>query len=140
MPIHTTNYISTFIGAAEDCPVIYAEIPVINSDKPTIAAIHFGILNGNPYKFTSDDVIFQTFAIKNELADSEIDSARELFFSKGQACMRCSPLTKKFGFGIHADADSKIAIYAVDSNEYQVFMANKSLKIVKAMRNKAKPS
>ena len=138
MPIHTTNYISTFIEVAEDCSVIYAEIPVFNPDKPSIAAIQFGILNGNPYKFTSDDIIFQTFALKNELMDSELDAARELFFSKGQSCMRCSPLTKKFGFGVHADAESKIAIYAIDSNEYQNFMADKSLKTVKAMRNKAK--
>ncbi|MEO7977833.1 DUF6157 family protein [Flavobacterium sp.] len=138
MKIHTTNYENTFIEAAEDCPVNIGEIPQIKGSAKTVANIQFEIISKNPYKFTSDDVLFQVFADKNDLTKSEYAAAREQFFAKGQACLRASPLTKRYGWGVHNDKDGKIALYGIETVEYQKFLRDKNLKIVKAMRTSRK--
>lgn len=131
----TTNYYNTFIEVAEDCPVTTAEVPPLRGEK-TIANIEFELLVDNPYEFTSDDVLFHVHAAKHQLRTKEFDREREQFFSKGQACFRSSPLTKRYGWGAHFDADGRMAIYAVESDEYQQFIRDKALRQVKAMRSK----
>lgn len=138
MKLHTTNYENTFIEVAEDCPAIIGEIPKIKGDTKTVAAIQFEIIHKNPYKFTSDDVLFQIFADKNDLTKLEHAAAREQFFSKGQACLRASPLTKRYGWGIHNNKEGKIALYGVETPEYQKFLKDENLKVVKAMRTSKK--
>lgn len=46
----------------------------------------------NQYKYTSDDVLFQVYADRNDLTKEEHAEARDRFFSKGKACFRASPL------------------------------------------------
>lgn len=138
MKIYTTNYENTFIEAAEDSPAIVGEIPKVKGDTKTVAASQFEIISKNPYKFTSDDVLFQVFADKNALTKSEYAAAIEQFFSKGQACLRASPLTKRYGWGVHNDKDGKIALYGIETPEYQKFLKDKNLKVVKAMRTSRK--
>ena len=134
MKIHTTNYQDTFIETAVDCPAKAGEIPPVKGDKKTVANIHFDMLNGHPYQYTSDDVIFGTYAQKNDLTAKELPAAREQFFSKGQPCMRTSPLTKRYGWGVHSDTSGKIALVDSGSEAYKKFAGDKSLKVVKAMR------
>ena len=138
MKVHTTNYQNTFIEVAEDCPVKNGEIPQKKGDKKTIANIEFEMISKNPYKYSSDDVLFQVFADKNDLTKSEYNQARENFFSKGQACFRASPLTKRYGWGIHNDENGKIALYGMETPEYQKFLIDENLKITKAMRTSKK--
>ena len=131
----TTNYINTFIEVAEDCPVKSAEIPPVKAEK-TAANIQFEMIAHNPYKFTSDDVLFQVYATKNNLAGSKLKEAREEFFSKGQACFRSSPLTKRYGWGVHNDKKGKIAIYPVESPEYKKYAKDNTLEHTRGMRSK----
>jgi hypothetical protein len=131
----TTNYINTFIEAAEDCPVKAAEIPPQKEEK-TAANIQFEMVAHNPYKYTSDDVLFQVYATKNKLSGSKLKEEREKFFSKGQACFRSSPLTKRYGWGVHNDEKGKIAIYPIESPEYKKFAKDKSLEHTRGMRSK----
>lgn len=138
MKVYTTNYENTFIEVAEDCPAVMGEIPKIKGNTKTVAAIQFEIIRKNPYKFTSDDVLFQVFADRNDLTKSEYITGREQLFSKGQACLRASPLTKRYGWGIHNDENGKIALYAMETPEYQKFLGDKNLKVVKAMRTSRK--
>lgn len=138
MKVYTTNYENTFIEVAEDCPAVMGEIPKIKGNTKTVAAIQFEIIRKNPYKFTSDDVLFQVFADRNDLTKSEYITEREQLFSKGQACLRASPLTKRYGWGIHNDENGKIALYAMETPEYQKFLRDKNLKVVKAMRTSRK--
>jgi Family of unknown function (DUF6157) len=135
MKTHTTNYQNTFIAIADDCPITIGEVPPQKGDTKTAAKIQFDLIYKNPYKYTSDDVLFQVFADKNDLVKSEIKAARENYFSKGQPCFRASPLTKRYGWGVHNDKDGKIAIYAADSVEYKKMLADKNLKVVKAMKS-----
>jgi hypothetical protein len=131
----TTNYINTFIEVAEDCPVKAAEIPPQKEEK-TAANIQFEMVAHNPYKYTSDDVLFQVYATKNKLSGSKLKEERQKFFSKGQACFRSSPLTKRYGWGVHNDEKGKIAIYPIESPEYKKFAKDKSLEHTRGMRSK----
>lgn len=135
MKVHTTNYKNTFIAIADDCPVDHGEIPPAKGDAKTIAGIQFDILNKHPYKFTSDDVLFQVYAQRNDLTKAELPAAREQFFSKGQPCFRASPLTKRYGWGIHNDANGKIALVDSQTAAYKKMLADTSLLVVKAMKS-----
>lgn len=88
-----------------------------------------------PYKYTSDDIFFQVYADRNDLTKAEYEQAREQFFSKGQPCFRASPLTKIYGFGIQSDINGKVALYGMETGEYQKFLADTTVKKVKAMKS-----
>ncbi|CAN5556783.1 DUF6157 family protein [soil metagenome] len=132
----TTNYFNTFIEVAEDCPVKEAEIPPYKGSEKTVANIHYEMIKDQPYKSSSDEVIFKAYAIKNKLREEEFEKEREKFFSKGQPCFRASPLPKRYGWGIHSNEEGKVALYAVESEEYQKLAQDKNLKHLKAMRSK----
>lgn len=136
--IHTTNYVNTFIEVAEDSKADRGTKPPSKGDKKTIAEIQYELIANNPYKFTSDDVLFQVYAIRNDLTKAEQKKAKEEFFSKGQACLRSSPLTKTYGFGVHCDGDGKVALYGVETDKYQKFLSDAKVKKVKAMRTSKK--
>ena len=97
--------------------------------------MQFDMVKKNPYKYTSDDVLFIVHALRKEIPENEWTEAREVFFSKGQACLRASPLTKRYGWGVHSDKDGKVALYACGSPEYRQFAEDKTLKVVKAMKS-----
>ncbi len=136
--MHTTNYYNTFIEVAEDCPVQSAEIPLLKDGNKSTAYLQFEMMAQNPYKFTSDDLIFAIYADKNNLSSSDQSVEREKFFSKGQPCLRTSPLAKRYGWGIHCNTEAKVAIYPVESTEYKKFTKNSGIKHKKAMRSKRK--
>ncbi len=79
---HTTNYYNTFIEIAEDCPVSSAKIPGTRGGKKTIAQFQYELLADSPYKYTSDDLLFCVFALRNGLDHSETEPARKVFFFK----------------------------------------------------------
>lgn len=135
MKIHSTNYFDTFIEVAEDTKTDCGIIPPVK-DKRTIAEIQYELIAKNPYKFSSDDIFFQVFADRNDLTKGEYEKAREHFFSKGQACFRASPLTKTYGFGIHNNKNGKVALFGMESNEYQNFLTDKNIKKLKAMKSR----
>ena len=138
MKQHTTNYFNTFISVAEDCPATTGEAPLNKAGKPTIAAMQLEMIKSHPYQFTSDDVIFEVFATRNQIPEEDQSSARKIYFSKGQACLRTSPLTKRYGWGVHSNAEGKIAVYPVESAEYQKFAMDKRLNHTFAMRSRRK--
>ncbi len=138
MKTHTTNYIDSFIEIAEDCPALTGEVPPIKNDGKSIASMQFEQIKNNPYKFTSDDVLFQVHAERNNLTQSNLQQERENFFSKGQPCFRSSPLTKRYGWGVHFDPEGRMGLYGIDSADYKCFIERKDLKIIKAMRSKRK--
>lgn len=138
MKTHTTNYTNTFIEVAEDTKAVCGIIPTSKGDKKTIAEMQYDLIARNPYRYTSDDVLFQVFANRNDVAEAEYSQARAQFLSKGQACFRASPLPKTYGFGVHCDSAGKVAIYGVETAEYERFVADANLKKVKAMKSSRK--
>ena len=138
--MHTTNYFDTFIQVAEDCPAQTGEEPPLRAGNPTVAGLQYKMIAEAPYKYTSDDVVFSTSAQGRQLdaraTKKERSLVRDEFFSKGQACLRASGLGKRFGWGVHADAKGRVAIYAVNSKRYQALARDSGLKQVRAMRTK----
>ena len=136
MKTHSTNYCNTFIEVAEDCPCHKGETPPAKKDSPTIATLQFELIAKHPYQYTSDEVLFKIYAQRNDLTTEEHAPAKKIFFSKGQACLRTSPLAKRYGWGIHHNEIGKVALYRVDSKEYEEFVSDKKTTKVKAMRSK----
>lgn len=136
MTTHSTNYFNTFVEIAEDSPALTGTEPVLRGGRKTVAGYQYDMITSNPYAFTSDDVFFKVHAIRKDLADFELESARAEYFSKGQPCFRASPLTKRHGWGVHCNAEGKVALYARESKEYQQFLEDDKIVKVKAMRSK----
>jgi hypothetical protein len=134
MKVHSTNYFDTFIEVSEDTKVNCGTKPPAK-DKKTIAEMQYKLIAENPYKYTSDDLFFLVFADKNDLDKTAYKQAREQFFAKGQPCFRASPLTKIYGFGIHSGSNEKIALYGMETEEYQKFLTDTKIRKLKAMKS-----
>lgn len=135
MKTHSTNYFDTFIEVAEDTKAACGTIPPAK-DKKTVAEMQYELMASNPYKYTSDEVFFQVFADRKDLTKAEYEKAREAFFSKGQPCFRASPLTKTYGFGVHSNSEGKVALFGMETEAYQRFLADANTKKVKAMKSR----
>ncbi len=135
MKAYTTNYTNTFILIAEDCPV-HAGIPPLFRKIPSVAELQFNLLQENPYRFTSDEILFKVYALKNAVPEDGIAEEKQKFFSSSKACFRASPLPKKYGWGVHFDEEGKMALYGYESDDYRSLARNPQLKVVKAMRSK----
>lgn len=98
----TTNYFDTLIAIADDSGATRGLVPP-EAVNPSIAFRTWQLISENPYRYTSDEVIFSVYADRRGIADSERPAAREQFFSKGQPCLRTSDLGRKYGWGIHSD-------------------------------------
>lgn len=131
----TTNYYNTFIEVAEDCPVDRAVEPPLRNRKSAVR-IQYEMISEHPYTYTSDDVLFAIHAGKHEIPPEQQTAGREQFFSKGRACLRSSALGKRYGWGIHFDAEGKTAICAMDSEEYDKLRNDENLQHLKAMRSR----
>lgn len=132
----TTNYTNTFIQVADDCPAPSAQEPPEGAKAPTIAELQYRLIAENPYALTSDDVLFTVQAIRRDIPDEERDQAREDFFAKDQACLRSSPLGKRYGWGVHHDAEGRVALVPLESEAYAELTVDPGVKQVKAMRSK----
>lgn len=136
MKTHTTNYTNTLIEIAEDSPVSASVIPMAKNDKKTIAHYQYEKLSKHPLKYTSDELLFDIFVERNDISPSELEEEKQKFFSKGQACLRTSPLAKKNGFGIFHNEDSKVRLIPAESEEYQQLLKDDAVKKVKEMKSK----
>ncbi|MGE7688362.1 DUF6157 family protein [Lysinibacillus sp. NPDC097214] len=130
------SYKNTFIKISEDSEVNSAITPLPRNNKPTIASIEYDLISNNPYKYTQEDVQFQTYLIKNQIKSDQLDESREHFFQKPKACFRALPLVKKYGWGIHYDDEGKLAIYDVNSEGYEQFLNSVNITLLKGMRSK----
>lgn len=136
--MHTTNSRDTFIAIAPDSQTAQGVIPA-KSESPTVAYLTHLMISQNPYKYTSDDVIFTVFADRKNIPAPEREAARAAFFARGQACLRASPLGKQLGWGVHSDEEGRLALYAVDTAEYRQLAAGsfrgRPVKVKYAMRS-----
>lgn len=132
----STNYIETFIQVAEDCPADRAIEPPAGGKAPTVASLQHALITERPYELTSDDVLFKVHAMRQNIADESRERARAEFLAKSQACLRASPLGKRYGWGIHHDADGRVALVPLGSTDYARLATDPDIKQLKAMRSK----
>lgn len=134
--MQSTNYYNTLIEVAPDCKATTGQVPPVRGDKKSVANLQFEMLHGHPYEFSSDDVLFAVFATRKQIPQDELAEQRVQFFAKGQPCFRASPLTKQYGWGVHSNAEGKIALYGVESETYEQLVGDKSVVKKKGMRSK----
>ena len=132
--MHTTNYANTFIEVADDCKAAEG-LPPPEKQAKTIARMQYELIYANPYQYTSDDVVFTVYAERAGIGAADREFKRAELFSKGQPCLRSSPLAKTYGWGIHYDGAGKIALYPRGSEDYERLRADASLQNLKAMRS-----
>ncbi|MBD1380622.1 DUF6157 family protein [Metabacillus arenae] len=140
------NYYQTFITVAPDCPVLEGLIPPARKKGPTKPLIEYELLSKSPYTYTQEDLLFEVYIRHKAIPEEELEARgaqiKDEFFQKPQACLRASMLPKKYGWGLHFDEAGKIALYSVNSPEYQGFQKNKDdkLSVLSAMRSSRKHS
>ena len=131
--MHSTNYCATFIAVSPDSDAATGKVP----GKPgSVAWLQWRMVSDHPYRFTSDDVIFAVHAERNGIAEPDRPAARAAFFAKGQPCLRSSPLVKTHGWGIHHDAQGRVALFAVDSSRYAELLDCGDPTVVVGIRSK----
>jgi hypothetical protein len=131
----TTNYVNAFIVASTDSKATEGTAP---TREGSIAQIQHALLTAKPYHYTSDDLLFEVHAIRNGVARTDRPQARGEFFSRSQACLRCSPLVKQFGWGLHHDERSRVAAHGVETERYRELSRAKDVKVVPGMRSSRK--
>lgn len=136
MEKHTTNYKNTLIEIAEDCKADQGTIPTQKGDKKSIANYQYEMISANPYKFTSDKILFNIYVERKDFTQTEINDEKIKFFSKGQPCLRTSPLAKSYGWGIHHNSENKVAIWGCQTQKYEVLKKDNNINKVKAMKSK----
>jgi hypothetical protein len=124
MTMHTTNYQSTLILPSPDSKATTSQLP---KKADSVAGLQYAIIGSAPYEMTSDDVVFEVFARRRQVGEADRAAARTAFFSKGQPCLRASPLVKSHGFGLHADEGSRVALVAVESDDFARLVADDSV-------------
>lgn len=132
----STNYRGTLIRVAEDCPVEVAEQPPVSERSPSVAALQYALLSEHPYELSSDDLLFEVYATRQSVPPEERAQAREAFFAKSQACLRASPLGKRYGWGTHHDTEGRVALVPLGSERYQELASDPSVTQLQAMRSK----
>lgn len=136
------NYQNTFITVAPDCPVSQSVVPRAKGASRPIHLIQYELLTGHPYTLTGQELIFETHVQRLGLSAADVAARRdELWnelFAKSHACLRASALAKKYGWGFHYDQQGHIAIYALESREYQQMSqgGQGGLNVIAAMRSK----
>ncbi len=133
--MHTTNYQNTLITPAEDTKAVHAVMPPLKQDKKTIANLQFDMIYNEPYKYTSDEVLFEIYMLRKGAEHDPVADERKAFFSKGQPCLRTSALAKQYGWGIHHDAGGRVALVAMESEDFKALVADPGVKKVKAMKS-----
>jgi hypothetical protein len=132
--VHSTNYTNTFIAVADDCKAAIGTAPPERREK-TIARLHYEYIYEHPYRYTSDELLLAVQAMRQQLDPQAYAAMRAAFFSKGQPCLRSSPLAKTYGWGIHFDSQSHVAIYPRESDDYRRLQVDAALAQLRAMRS-----
>ncbi len=130
------NYVDTFIEVADDSSAWIASVPATRGGKKTIPVLQYEMIAYHPYQYTQEDILFETYAEYNHIKAADRPTERQKFFAKGQPCLRASALGKRYGWGIHSDASGRVALYAMESEDYQRLANDATLKHIKAMRSK----
>lgn len=130
------NYYDTFIEVAGDCPVTKAEIPQPKGGKKTQVLLEYEMIANHPYKYTEEDVSFETYALRHDIPKATWPAERKKYLAEDHPCLRGSALGKRYGWGIHNDAEGRVALVPVESAAYKKFAADPTLQHVQALRSK----
>jgi hypothetical protein len=129
------NYYDTLIEIADDCPASEATVPQAKDAKKTKRVLEYEMIANHPYKYTEQDIGFETYAILRDIPKAIWPEKRQGFLSKGHPHLRVSALAKGYGWGMHNNTEGKMALIAVESPEYKKLMNDARITKVKAFRS-----
>ncbi len=135
MKTHTTNYFNTLITVAKDSKAEQASVPPLKDDKKSIARYQYEWLSQQPLSHTSDELIFGIHALRQGWSESELPEQKMIFFSKGQPCLRTSPLSKSYGWGVYFNEEGKIQLIDMASELYESLLLNPAITKIPAMKS-----
>lgn len=130
--MHSTNYTNTLILPSPDCR---AETSIAPDRPGTVAAFQHALLIAAPYDLTSDEVLVSVTATRRGLNEADHVALRHELFSKGQPCLRASPLVKTYGWAVHHDSKSKVSLIARNSPEFAALSADPAITKTPGMRS-----
>lgn len=134
------NYYDTLIAVADDCPVSSAVVPAPYRGKATVAVVQYELLAEQPGRLTQEDVLFRSWLARQERPDvtaAEEERLRAAFFARPQACLRSSPLPKKYGWGLLFDHQGRITLCPMESDRYRRIVGGETagVTVLKALRS-----
>jgi hypothetical protein len=132
------DYFNTFIAVSPDTSARIGTIPVERGGNKSIAVLEYELIAHQPYALTQAEVLFAVHAWQRNISAEELaarhDELWKAFFSKPISCMRTSPLAKTFGWGLHFDAQGKVALIARESARYEELANDPDLVQKRALR------
>jgi hypothetical protein len=131
----TMNYYDTLIEVADDCPATEARVPQARGGIKTKAVVEYELLAKRPYTYTQEDIAFHVYAIVHDIPKANWPTERKRLLSAGHPHLRVSALAKRYGWGIHNNAEGKVALIAVESPEYKRLLNNPRTSKIKAFRS-----
>jgi hypothetical protein len=123
------------IEVADDCPATKGQAPQARGGKKTKPVIEYELLVKHPYKYTEEDIAFEVYAALHDIPRVSWPREREKFLGKGHPHLRVSALAKRYGWGMHNNAEGKIALVALESLEYKRLMKDPRITKLKAFRS-----
>jgi hypothetical protein len=129
------NYYDTLIESADDCPATKGQVPQARGGKTTKAVVEYELLVKHPYTYTEEDIAFEVYAVLHDIPKGSWRKEREKFLNKGHPHLRVSALAKRYGWGIHNNAEGTVALIAVESRDYKRLMKDPRTTKVKAFRS-----
>jgi hypothetical protein len=134
------SYVNAFIQVAADTKASMASSPIEKNGRKTIAVLEFELIANHPYEYTQEEVQFHVHLQRAGVSAAEAEKRHQKlwleFFSKPCACMRTSPLPKTYGWGLHFNAEGKVAVVPVGSKDYQRLKNDPSIQQFRAMQSK----
>jgi hypothetical protein len=129
------NYYDTLIEVADDCAATKGQVPQPRGGRKTKAVVEYELLVERPYTYTEEDIAFEVYAGLHDIPKASRPKERQKFLSKGHPHLRVSALAKRYGWGIHNDAEGKVALIAVKSPDYKRLLKDPDTTKVKAFRS-----
>jgi Family of unknown function (DUF6157) len=116
-------------------PAAKGQVPQARGGKKTKAVVEYELLVKHPYVYTEEDIAFQVYAAFHDIPKASWARERETFLSKGHPHLRVSAVAKRYGWGIHDDAEGNAALVALESREYKRLLKYPRTTKVKAFRS-----
>jgi hypothetical protein len=140
-----TPGIRRIVLVAEDCPAQEGETPGPGRSGPTVAQVQYDLLAAEPFRWTEDDVLFESWWRRQDAAATasaaDKEHARADYLARPRPCLRASPLPMRYGWGLVFDDQDRVALCPVGSPEYRALAAGDGgVEVQRSFRRTRRPS
>ena len=123
----THPQVRRIVLVAEDSAAQAATPPPPGRAGPSVAQVQYQLLLAEPFRWTENDVLFESWWRRQDAAESasatEKEQARAEYLARPRPCLRASPLPMRYGWGLVFDDGDRVALCPVESPEYRALAA-----------------